>query len=64
MEGEIVITKDWNFEETQRANATPGDITERKKLVGRGQRCSGSGALVGFTLELNGPEASVLPLRG
>ena len=29
-----MITKDRNFEETQRANVTPGDITERKKLVG------------------------------
>jgi carboxyl-terminal processing protease len=32
-EGAIVITKGRNLEETQRANARPGDITEGKKLV-------------------------------
>jgi hypothetical protein len=32
-QGAIVITKGRNLEETQRANATSGDITERKKLV-------------------------------
>jgi carboxyl-terminal processing protease len=32
-EGAIVITKGRNLEETQRANARPGDITDGKKLV-------------------------------
>jgi carboxyl-terminal processing protease len=32
-EGTIVITKGRNLEETQRANAKPGDITDGKKLV-------------------------------
>jgi len=32
-EGAIVITKGRNLEETQRANAKPGDITDGKKLV-------------------------------
>src|SRR6476620_12596815 len=32
-QGSIVITKGRNLEETQRANARPGDITDGKKLV-------------------------------
>jgi carboxyl-terminal processing protease len=32
-QGAIVITKGRNLEETQRSNATPGDITGRQKLV-------------------------------
>jgi carboxyl-terminal processing protease len=32
-EGAIVITKGRNLKETQRSNATPGDITDGKKLV-------------------------------